>query len=193
MQLEPVVLENRWVRLEPMGPAHKAEFRAACEADPDVWPRLYPYAMTGEHFEPNWRRFYETPAADRIGFAVVAHGRCVGASSFLRIDPANSTVEIGGTYYHPDVRGGATNPAAKRLLMGEAFGRGARRVQYRVDAINTRSRAAVLKLGAVEEGIMRDDWLTWTGRVRSTVVFSVLAAEWPAVRDRLDQRLAAFA
>jgi RimJ/RimL family protein N-acetyltransferase len=61
-----------------------------------------------------------------------------------------------------------------------------------VDEINARSRAAVLKLGATQEGIMRDDWLTWNGRVRSTVVFSILAREWPAVRDRLDARLAAF-
>jgi len=193
MQLEPVVLENRWVRLEPMAAAHKADLRAACDADPDVWASLYPYSMRGEHFEANWARFYETPAADRIGFAVIADGRCVGASSFLKIDPANATVEIGATYYHPDFRGGATNPGSKRLLMGEAFAKGARRVQYRVDAINARSRAAVLKLGAVEEGIMRDDWLTWTGRVRSTVVFSILAREWPAVRDRLDARLAALA
>jgi RimJ/RimL family protein N-acetyltransferase len=193
MQLEPRVLEDRFVRLEPMGEGHKADFRAACDADPEVWTKLYPYAMHGEHFEPGWRRFYETPAADRIGFAVVVGGRCVGATSFLRIDPANSSVEIGGTYYHPDFRGGATNPAAKRLLLGEAFARDARRVQFRVDAINARSRAAVLKLGATEEGVMRQDWLTWTGRVRDTVVFSVLTAEWPAVRARLDERLAAFA
>jgi RimJ/RimL family protein N-acetyltransferase len=65
-------------------------------------------------------------------------------------------------------------------------------VQYKVDAINARSRAAVLKLGAIQEGILRQDRVTWTGRVRDTVVFSILADEWPAVRDRLDARLAAF-
>ena len=67
------------------------------------------------------------------------------------------------------------------------------RVQFRVDAINARSRAAVLKLGAVQEGIMRQDRVTWTGRVRDSVVFSIIADEWPAVRERLDARLAAFA
>jgi RimJ/RimL family protein N-acetyltransferase len=85
------------------------------------------------------------------------------------------------------------NPAAKRLLMAHAFESGVRRVQYKVDAINARSRAAVLKLGAIQEGILRQDRVTWTGRVRDTVVFSILADEWPAVRDRLDARLAAFA
>jgi RimJ/RimL family protein N-acetyltransferase len=193
MQLEPVTLENRWVRLEPMGEAHKADFRAACDADPDTFERLYPRALHGEHFEPNWASYYAAPPKDNLVFAVMVGGRCVGASSFLRIEPANAGVEIGGTYYHPDFRGGPTNPAAKRLLMGEAFEKGARRVSFRVDAINARSRAAVLKLGAVQEGILRQDVATWTGRIRDTVIFSVLAAEWPAARDRLDARLAAVA
>ena len=78
-------------------------------------------------------------------------------------------------------------------MMGHAFDAGARRVVYHVDALNLRSRAAVTKLGAVQEGIMRQDRVTWTGRLRDTVVFSILADEWPAVRDRLDARLDAFA
>ena len=82
---------------------------------------------------------------------------------------------------------------AKRLLLGHAFDSGAHRVQFRVDAINARSRAAVLKLGAVQEGIQRHDKVTWTGRIRDTVHFSILAEEWPAVRERLDARIAAFA
>src|SRR4051812_40450269 len=125
MVLEPVVLENRFVRLEPMGEAHKADFRAACDADPRTWNELYPYSMLGEAFDASWERLYAAPGPDRITFAVTVGGRCVGASCFLRIEPKQATVEIGGTYYHPDFRGGATNPAAKRLLMGEAFGKGA--------------------------------------------------------------------
>ena len=132
-------------------------------------------------------------AGRTIAFAVVVEGRCMGVSSYLTIDPANASLEIGGTYYAPDIRGGPVNPAAKRLLMGHAFESGARRVQYKVDAINARSRAAVLKLGATQEGILRQDRVTWTGRIRDTVIFSVLDAEWPAVRDGLDARLAALA
>ena len=101
-------------------------------------------------------------------------------------------MEIGATYYGPELRGGAVNPAAKRLLLANAFASGARRVQFKVDAINARSRAAVLKLGAVQEGILRQDRVTWTGRIRDSVVFSILADEWPAVRERLDARLATF-
>jgi RimJ/RimL family protein N-acetyltransferase len=192
MQLEPKVLENRFVRLEPMGEVHREDLRAACEADSSTWTDLYPYSLAGEHFDTGWARFYADPAADRMNYAVVVDGRCMGVSSYLTIDPASQSLEIGGTYYAPAVRGGPVNPAAKRLLMGHAFESGARRVQYKVDAINARSRAAVLKLGAVQEGILRQDRVTWTGRIRDTVVFSILAEEWPAVRDRLDARLAAF-
>lgn len=193
MRLEPVVLENRFVRLEPMTEAHREGLRAACDADTETWAALYPYCLAGEHFDANWARLYGNPPADRMNFAVVSDGRCRGVSSYLGVDPDNATLEIGGTYYDPAVRGGPVNPAAKRLLLGHAFEAGARRVQFKVDAINARSRAAVLKLGAVQEGVLRQDRVTWTGRLRDTVFFSILAPEWPAVRDRLDARLAAFA
>jgi RimJ/RimL family protein N-acetyltransferase len=193
MRLEPKVLENRFVRLEPMSGIHREDLRAACDADPATWNDLYPYSLAGEHFDAGWARLYADPAADRMNHALVADGRCVGVSSYLAIDPVNAALEIGGTYYAPDVRGGPVNPAAKRLLMAHAFESGARRVQYKVDAINARSRAAVLKLGATQEGILRRDRVTWTGRIRDTVVFSVLSEEWPAVRDGLDARLAGFA
>jgi RimJ/RimL family protein N-acetyltransferase len=192
VEITAQALENRFVRLEPMTEAHKEAFRAACDADLATWRDLYPYAMGGEHFEAGWERLYARPGKDRLNYAVIADGRCMGVSSFLTIDPENQTLEIGGTYYHPDVRGGPVNPAAKRLLMGHAFDSGVRRVQYKVDAINARSRAAVLKLGATQEGILRQDRVTWTGRIRDTVFFSILAYEWPAVRDRLDARLQAF-
>src|SRR5947209_8669916 len=153
MQLQPVVLENRWLRLEPMGEAHKEGLRAACAADPDIWERLYPYSWAGEHFEPTWAKLMKDVAGGAtMAFAVVAQGQVRGVTTYYAIDPANAAVEIGGTYYHPDVRGGPVNPSAKRLLLAHAFESGARRVAFRVDAINARSRAAVLKLGAVQEG-----------------------------------------
>jgi RimJ/RimL family protein N-acetyltransferase len=192
MNLEPKILEDRFVRLEPMAEAHREDLRAACAADPDTWNRLYPFSMLGEAFDAGWARMYAEPGPEWIPFAVMAEGRCCGATSYLAIDGANATVEIGATYYGPELRGGAVNPAAKRLLLANAFEAGARRVQFKVDAINARSRAAVLKLGAVQEGILRQDRVTWTGRIRDSVVFSILADEWPAVRERLDARLAAF-
>jgi RimJ/RimL family protein N-acetyltransferase len=193
MNLAPTLLENRFVRLEPMAQAHREGLRAACEADPDVWTRLYPFSWAGEHFAPTWAKLMDDIAAGgTIAFAVIAQGAVQGLTTFYAIDRVNAVVEIGGTYYAPAVRGGAVNPACKRLMMADAFEAGARRVVYRVDALNARSRAAVLKLGAIQEGVLRQDRQTWTGRIRDTVIFSILADEWPAARDRLDARLAAY-
>lgn len=193
MQLATPVLENGFVRLEPMSEVHREDFRAACDEDEVTWRTLYPFSWAGEHFEPSWARMLrDREAGIFLPYAVVVGGRCRGVSGYLTPEATNATVEIGGTWYHPDLRGGAVNPAAKRLLLGHAFEAGARRVQFKVDAINARSRAAVTKLGAVQEGILRQDRLCWTGRVRDTVFFSILSGEWPAVRDRLDDRLAAF-
>lgn len=194
MKLEAAVLENAFVRLEPLVEAHREPLRAACAADSEIWAALYPYSMMGEHFDPRFRQLLaDVSRGGAISFAVLAGGEVVGMTSFLSPDPVNGSVEIGATYYRPDARGGPVNPAAKRLLLAHAFAARARRVQLKVDALNLRSRAAVTKLGAVQEGILRQDRVTWTGRVRDTVHFSVLAAEWPAVRDGLDARLARYA
>ena len=193
MQLKPRTLENHFVRLEPMAEAHREGLRAACDADPDIWPRLYPFSWAGDQFAPTWDKLMADQASGTtLPFAVIADAEVRGISTFYGIDAANGVLEIGGTYYHPEHRGSAVNPSAKRLMLGEAFDSGARRVVFRVDALNARSRAAVGKLGAVQEGILRQDRVTWTGRIRDTVIFSILADEWPAVRERLDARLAAF-
>jgi RimJ/RimL family protein N-acetyltransferase len=194
MKLEPAILKDRFVRLEPLGEAHREDLRAACAADPETWKTLYIYSMLDEHFDRAWTRLEGEMADGRtIAYAVMVDGRCQGMSTYIGIDAVNAGVEIGGTYYHPAIRGAAANPASKRLMLAHAFACGATRVQFRADAINARSRAAVLKLGATQEGILRRDRVTWTGRVRDTVFFSILADEWPAVRDGLDARLAKFA
>lgn len=187
------VLENRFVRLEPFTEDHREDLRAACDADQAIWTDLYPYSMAGEHFDPVWARMKTDLATGKsMQWAVVVGGRCIGITCYSNYDLPNGALEIGGTYYHPAYRGGSTNPSAKRLLMGDAFQSGARRVGFRVDAANARSRAAVTKLGASLEGILRQDRVTWTGRVRDTCIFSVLKDEWPEVRDGLDARLGAF-
>lgn len=195
MELDRKILENRFVRLEPLAQAHKEGLRAACAADPRTWNELYPFSMLDEHFDPIWTRLMTGDmAAGPVSqaYAVMVGGEVGGMTSYLGIDLINARVEVGATFYRPELRGGAVNPAAKRLMLGHAFDSGIRRLQLCVDAINVRSRAAVLKLGAVQEGILRQDRVTWTGRIRDTVYFSILADEWLDVRDRLDARLAAF-
>ena len=96
------------------------------------------------------------------------------------------------TMYRADAQRTEVNPATKRLLLGHAFEQGAVRVQFNIDLRNKRSQAAVKKLGAMQEGILRDNRILPNGVLRSTVVFSILAGEWPAVKAGLDARLEAF-
>lgn len=184
----------RSLRLEPLAETHREPLRAACAADPDTWRNLYSLSLEGEHFDAFWEagRITAREAGVAQHYAVLHHDQCVGLTAFLKIDRGNGALEIGLTYYAPGARGGLVNPAAKRLLLGEAFEAGFGRVQFHVDEINARSRAAVLKLGAAFEGIQRWDRIVWTGRRRSTAVYSVIAPEWPRVREALDHRLGAF-
>ncbi len=193
MKLVATVLEDRFVRLEPFEDRHREPLRIACDADPDLWAALYYNSLGGEEFDGGWDAMRKQQAKGwRIPFAIIHDGACVGLSTFITPDAKNAAVEIGTTYYRPEARGGVVNPSTKRLMLDHAFACGAGRVAFQVDSINARSRAAMRKLGAVEEGTLRNDKITWTGRVRSSVIFSILAEEWPAVRTRLDERLAAF-
>ncbi|MFC5344893.1 GNAT family N-acetyltransferase [Brevundimonas staleyi] len=193
MRLTAAVLENDFVRLEPFEEDHREPLRLACDADPELWPAFYYMSLGGAEFDAGWASLRAQQAAGtRIPFAVIHDGEVVGCSTYIGLQPENRTLEIGTTYYRPSARGGVVNPAAKRLLLDHAFACGAHRVVFQVDQLNLRSQAAMAKLGAVREGVMRDDKITWTGRVRSSVIFSILAGEWPEVRAKLDARLAAF-
>ena len=117
-------------------------------------------------------------------------GRLVGTSSLGDVDLANARVHLGWTAYAPDVWSGTVNPATKLALLTHAFDDcHLHRVKIQTDAINLRSQAAIARLGAVREGVLREHVVRADGTRRDTVVFSILASEWPAVRARLEQRL----
>lgn len=188
----PVTLEDAFVRLEPLAEAHRPALLAA-GADPRVWA-VVPLPPGG--LPAYLDAAYAAAAPDvHVPFAVVdkAAGAVVGMTRLFDIRPADAGLKIGYTWYAPAAWGGAVNPAAKRLLLGHAFGLGYQRVQLKTDLRNSRSQAAMAKLGAVREGVLRRNMRIADGRIRDTVYFSILAEEWPAVRDRLDARLAAFA
>lgn len=192
MKLTESVLANDFVRLEPLHESHRDALRDACDADPDAF-KLWLYTIAGQQFDPFWERVRKDHAAGSwIPYAVMAGGECVGISCYLGIEPSHRALEIGNTYYHPKVRGTAVNPAAKHLLLGHAFDCGANRVQFRVDATNAVSCAAMAKLGAMKEGVYRQEKTIWTGRVRDTVIFSILREEWPRVEAGLVARLTEF-
>jgi RimJ/RimL family protein N-acetyltransferase len=193
MELPFVPLAGRFVTLEPFAPALKEEVRGAIDCDPDAWAIL-PTNPTGGRFEAWWSEVLAAPAEVCLAYAIRnrADGRVVGKSTFYTGLASQGGVEIGSTFLHPDVRSGPTNPETKFLMLRHAFASGAVRVQFRVDTRNQRSQAAVAKLGAVREGVLRKDRLTWTGYIRDTAHFSILESEWPAARARLLQRLDAF-
>jgi RimJ/RimL family protein N-acetyltransferase len=192
MNIEAKVLQGRFIRLEPLAEAHYDDLKRACDADPEIWP-LYPFSMAGEHFDI-WKGAVakRVTRGEAIAYAVLRDDEIVGVSLFAAIDRPNRRMEIGNTYFRPDVRGGAVNPEAKLLMLAQAFEAGAVCVQLRVDAANARSRAAVAKLGARQDGILRRDRITWTGRMRDTIVFSILDDEWPDIKARLAARLDGF-
>jgi RimJ/RimL family protein N-acetyltransferase len=188
MILEARTLEGRHIRLEPVIAAHREEVRSTLATDPDNW-LLQSVSALGEHFDAYWRMMTETPRRITLVAFEQASGQMTGTSSLFDIDPQHRTLEIGYTWFRPECRGTAINPEAKLLMLGQAFEAGARRVQFSVSAANERSQAAVLKLGAKKEGVLRNHKITWTGYKRDTVLFSIIEEEWPEVRDRLMARV----
>ncbi len=184
------LLEDDHVRLEPLREAHREALRPLAN-DEALW------ALTTERGDGKWFDRWFSDQLDRharglqISHAVYAKagGAYAGHTAYLALAPDHARLEIGWTWYAKPFRGGGVNPAAKRLLLQNAFDQGAERVELKTNAKNAASRAAIAKLGAVEEGVLRSYSLTWTGERRDVAYFSILKHEWPTVRERLDARL----
>lgn len=191
MILPSKVLENAYVRLEPFDDSHRDALRLALDHDPEAWNGMVT-AACGEHFESWWDAAIKArDNGSRIPFAVrCVSGAVVGTTSIYEINPQHRRCEIGSTFYCPDVRGSKLNPASKLLMLQHVFDHGAERVEIVTDANNAVSQAAIRKLGATFEGILRKHKRTWTGRMRDTVMFAILKDEdWPRVRAGLEARL----
>jgi N-acetyltransferase len=192
----PVTLEGSIVRLEPIRRDHAELFWEAAKNNLEDIFRWIPYAMkTPEDFRTLIdKAFSEQERGESVVFATVerSSGRVVGSTRFMNIDRANRRVEIGSTWIAPAWQRTAVNTEAKYLMLRQAFeGWGCMRVELKTDALNQKSRNAILRIGAKEEGTLRRHLITWTGRVRDTVYFSILDGEWPEVRAALESRLVA--
>lgn len=163
------------LRLEPLAEEHRAALKAACAEDREIWP-IYAISYDPDQFDDSFQRLRTKP--DSHAFAIFSGGALVGMSAYLGIDAPRGVIEIGNTYYVPKMRGTGFNRRVKDLMISRAIDCGFRRIEFRVDRRNARSQAAMAKLGAVREGIIRAERITWTGHVRDTVLFSILAAEW---------------
>lgn len=191
--IDPVILENDHVRLEPLAERHREGLRVA-GADPDLW-RFASINQHGVNFD-DWmeERLGANERGAELTFTVVEKrsGAVVGSTSYLAIVLAHKRLEIGWTWYAKRCWAGAVNPSCKRLLMGHGFeALGLNRIELKLDATNTRSWRAVERLGAKHEGIFRQHMSMPDGRLRDTAYFSVIWPEWPFVKAGLDARLQA--
>ena len=187
-------LTGRWVRLEPLAEAHREALRRAAD-DERIWKNTLVVGR-GPGFDASFDdAFVQRDAGRQIPFAVrlLTDDRLIGSTSYLDVNPRHKRVEIGSTWYEPAVWGTAVNPECKLLLLAHAFEvLGVNRVALVTDLRNEHSQAAIAKLGAVQEGVLRAHMVTQGERVRDSVVFSIVAPEWLRVKERLTARLAGW-
>ncbi|WP_313314929.1 GNAT family protein [Pulveribacter sp.] len=186
--VQPVTLQGRCVRLEPLALAHEAGLAAAA-ADGQLWK----LRVTSVPEPQDTRAYIETAlamreAGNRFAFAVLddATGRVLGSTSYHDILPAVRRVEIGYTWYAQSVQRTHVNTAAKLLMMGHAFDQLACHVVgWRTDNYNFASQRAIERLGARKDGVIRGHALRRDGTIRDTVMYSMRAGEWPEARAQL--------
>ena len=170
---EPMSGDN--CRAELFSERYREPLKAACAEDREIWA-IYANDFGPDGFDESIARYTSNP--NNRTFVLFEGNELAGMSSYLGIDPNRQVLEIGGTYYRPRFRGTGFNRRVKEMMLARAFGCGIRRVEFRVDKRNARSQAAMKKLGAVREGVLRADRITWTGHVRDTVLFAILKDEW---------------
>ncbi|MFE0423188.1 GNAT family N-acetyltransferase [Streptomyces sp. NPDC058953] len=184
----PAVLENEHVRLHPVTEADREGVRAVA-MDPDIW-RYFVAAVSDER---DFKVFFDaalddTAAGRRIVFVVTdkASGRIAGSMCYGNLAEADARLEIGWSWLGRDFRGKGVNRQVKYLLLEHAFERlGAERVEFKTDILNEQARKGLRNIGATEEGVLRSFNYMPGGRRRDAVYYSVLRAEWPAVKERL--------
>jgi RimJ/RimL family protein N-acetyltransferase len=190
--VQPVTLEGRRVRLEPLAETHLADLQRVA-LDPEIW-RL---TIAQVHDEASLRAWLETALRNRaagseLPFATVdrASGLAIGSTRFLSIVPEHRRLEIGWTWLGRAFQRTGANREAKLLQLSHAFEvLGANRVEFKTDSRNERSRAALLGIGSTFEGIFRSHMIMPWGPLRDSACYSVVAAEWPAVKAALLERL----
>ena len=189
MVVSPVMLEGAYVRLEPLTSVHLAGL-AEVGLDEELWRWIPSPVRTEEEMAA----YIETALGEQergesLPFAITEKttGRAIGSTRYGNIDRTHHRVEIGWTWVAREWQRTAVNTEAKYLLLKHAFETlGCMRVELKTDALNARSRAAILRIGAREEGIFRNHMITANGRIRHTVYFSIIDSEWPAAKARLE-------
>ena len=193
MRLDTPTLTGQTIRLTPLTPECLPELTRAALCAPEIWQHIpYRVQTDADVVELLRSALEERAAGTRMAFAtrLATSGELIGGTSFFLTNKTVPTVEIGATWIVPAWQRSAVNTEAKLLQLGHCFEvLGCQRVELKTDIRNLRSRAAITRLGAREEGVLRSHMRRADGSLRDTVMFSIIAAEWPEVRDRLTQRL----
>lgn len=192
MNISPVILEGRLVRLEPLLLAHEEALIAAAE-DGDLWKSKVTIVPTRAEMGDYLRAALKQQDEGReLPFVIVrkSSGEIAGTTRFYFIDRENRTLEIGYTWLAASAQRTGINTEAKLLLLTHAFEElRCIRVSLVTDVLNQQSRAAILRLGATEEGILRNHLIMPDGRYRDSVCFSIIESEWPEVKAGLEAKL----
>ena len=192
MNVRPVTLEGSHVRLEPLAPGH---LDALCEAglDPELW-KITMTLIRSRHEMNQYilTAFNEQREGRSLPFAIIEKqsGKAIGSTRYGNIDIVNKRVEIGWTWIGRKWQRTAVNTETKYLLLTYAFETlGCIRVEFKTDSLNNQSRHALLRIGAKEEGILRNHMIAPGGRLRHSVYFSIIDSEWPEAKKNLEQKL----
>jgi RimJ/RimL family protein N-acetyltransferase len=189
IQVDPITLEFNGVRLEPLGLMHAEGLRAAA-CDGELWNLRITSVPEPQDVEAYIRLALETP--NRLAFAVIdaASGAVMGTTSYHDIVPHIDRVEIGWTWYAKSRQRSHVNTSCKLLLLSHAFDTlGCAVVGLRTDNFNHASQAAIERLGAKKDGVMRHSALRRDGTVRDTVLYSIVRGEWPEIKSHLHYKL----
>ena len=191
MNPQPILLPGRSVRLEPLRLSHAADLFAALAVDPSIWRwwRVPPPSTLPEMEALLAASLEEQAQGTVVAFAQIepASGRAVGGTTYLNISRRDRGLEIGSTWLGKPWQRTGMNTEAKYLLLRHAFEElGAVRVQLKTDARNLQSQAAIARLGAVREGVLRKHMRVRGGFLRDSVMYSIIDTEWPAVKLRLE-------
>jgi len=188
----PVLLSGDLVSLEPLSPDHVEDLQAVVAED-DLWRTWYTRIPAPDDVEEEVERRLDLQAEGAMAPWALRRldtGVVCGATTYMNLDPANRRLEIGSTFLAPSAQGTGVNPEAKLLLLARAFDDlGCVAVEFRTHWHNHQSRTAIARLGAKQDGVLRQHQLWPNGSRRDTVVFSILDTEWPAVRSGLQHRL----
>lgn len=192
MRIEPVVLEGKFVRLEPLNESHRDGLSKAI-SDGELWKifvTLVPHPDNIEQFVNNAAKAHES--GDGLAFATIDRGtrKVAGSTRFMKADLPNKRVEIGFTFLGKSWQKSAINTEAKLLMLTHAFETlGLNRVELLTDYLNSNSRRAILRLGAKEEGVLRCHMVMPDGRVRDSVLYGIVKSEWSGVKQLLSSKL----